>query len=238
MTKKETDELIDLIDSQIAKTANLDRDFSESIDWNKLNIKTSIIRKAARKSLQHLKGKGFTTIDSLIPLCNSLLETGHWVHRTTAFQWSFNLRKQFQPSHFSFLQHWVNNHLHSWGSCDDLCTHSMGYFLMKFPQFVDTVKKWTESDNPYVRRAAAVSFIYALRRGKLFQHIFDISDRLFQDPHHHVLKGYGWMLKEATKHFMDGVFDYVLDHKEEMPRLSLRYAVEKMPEHMRRKAMS
>ncbi len=52
-----------------------------------------------------------------------------------------------------------------------------------------------------------------------------------------VQKGYGWMLKEASKKHQAEVFDYVMKRKAEMPRTALRYAIEKMPAEMRKKAM-
>ncbi|TFG12191.1 DNA alkylation repair protein [Candidatus Thorarchaeota archaeon] len=238
MSKNEETDIIDLVNGEIVQAAELNIDPTENINWNDWDVNTPAVRTAASKALRLLKERGIMTMDSLLPLCESLLDTGQWPHRTIAFQWSFSLKKQFQPRHFAFLDGWVNTYLHSWGSCDDLCTHSMGYFLMKHPQFVESVKKWVQPDNPYVRRAAAVSFIYALRKGKLFEHIFDISDNLMHDTHHHVLKGYGWMLKEATLYFMNDVFEYVMENKEHMPRLSLRYAIEKMPKDMRKKAMA
>ena len=88
------------------------------------------------------------------------------------------------------------------------------------------------------RRASAVSLIYALRRGEYLSPAFEIADNLLNDSDIYVLKGYGWMLKEATKHFSDKVFQYVLDRKNIMPRVSLRYAIEKMPEERRKKAMA
>ena len=52
-----------------------------------------------------------------------------------------------------------------------------------------------------------------------------------------VQKGYGWMLKEASNIFQKQVFDYVMKRKNKMPRTSLRYAIEKMPQSMKKKAM-
>jgi 3-methyladenine DNA glycosylase AlkD len=52
-----------------------------------------------------------------------------------------------------------------------------------------------------------------------------------------VQKGYGWMLKEASKKHQPEVFDYVMSKKARMPRTALRYAIEKMPVEMRRRAM-
>jgi 3-methyladenine DNA glycosylase AlkD len=52
-----------------------------------------------------------------------------------------------------------------------------------------------------------------------------------------VQKGYGWMLKEASKPYQKEVFDFVTSHKAVMPRTALRYAIEKMPADLRAKAM-
>ena len=66
---------------------------------------------------------------------------------------------------------------------------------------------------------------------------FEIADLLFNDEEIYVLKGYGWMLKEASNTYQNEVFAYVMKNKKDMPRTSLRYAIEKMPEKMRKKAM-
>ena len=53
-----------------------------------------------------------------------------------------------------------------------------------------------------------------------------------------VQKGYGWMLKVASKTHQEEVFEYVIRNREVMPRTAFRYAIEKMPEELRRQAMS
>ena len=45
------------------------------------------------------------------------------------------------------------------------------------------------------------------------------------------------MLKEASKDFQKEVFEFVIKNKNEMPRTALRYAIERMPEELRKKAM-
>jgi len=52
-----------------------------------------------------------------------------------------------------------------------------------------------------------------------------------------VQKGYGWMLKVASETYQHEVFDYVMRNKKVMPRTALRYAIEKMPDELRREAM-
>jgi 3-methyladenine DNA glycosylase AlkD len=56
-----------------------------------------------------------------------------------------------------------------------------------------------------------------------------IADRLMQDEHYLVLKGYGWLLKEFSRRNEDAVFNYLIKNRERMPRLAFRYALEKMP---------
>ena len=50
-------------------------------------------------------------------------------------------------------------------------------------------------------------------------------------------KGCGCLLKVASKTHKDEVFHYVVRNRETMPRVTLRYAMEKMPEDRHRQAM-
>jgi 3-methyladenine DNA glycosylase AlkD len=50
-------------------------------------------------------------------------------------------------------------------------------------------------------------------------------------------KGCGWLLKETGKTHSKDVIAFVMDRQDEMPRVSFRYALEKLPEQMRLKAM-
>ncbi len=68
--------------------------------------------------------------------------------------------------------------------------------------------------------------------------MFKIADLLLEDDVDLVGKGYGWMLKEASKLFQEEVFAYVIAHKTHMPRVALRYAIEKMPADLKKQAMT
>ena len=68
--------------------------------------------------------------------------------------------------------------------------------------------------------------------------IFEIADILLLDKGDLVQKGYGWMLKAASKSYQKEVFEYVMKNKTKMPRTALRYAIEKMPKDLKVKAMA
>jgi 3-methyladenine DNA glycosylase AlkD len=209
---------------------------ANGVTWRQIGLRTPDVRRAASRSLTALKRAGFSTIDSVLEAAGQLLSTRGVELRTVAFQWARSFGDTYETKHFEIFRIWLEEYVTGWGSCDDLCVGALGIFLYRFPQFVSEVKTWTRSEKPMTRRAAPVSLIYSLRRGELGEHCYEIADQLLNDEHYLVLKGYGWMLKEATKHFQNKVFEYVMEHRHNMPRLALRYAIEKMPENLRKEA--
>jgi len=45
------------------------------------------------------------------------------------------------------------------------------------------------------------------------------------------------LLKVASIKYPEKVFSYIMDRREKMPRLALRYAIEKMPKKMQQQVM-
>ena len=89
-------------------------------------------------------------------------------------------------------------------------------------------------ENRWLRRASAVTLIILARQGRFLEDVFEIADILLQDKDDLVQKGYGWMLKEASREHEKEVYNYIIRKREFMPRTALRYAIEKMPEDKRR----
>jgi 3-methyladenine DNA glycosylase AlkD len=126
----------------------------------------------------------------------------------------------------------------NWASCDTLCNHTIGSFIEMYPEFLTGLKRWALSDIRWVKRASSVSLIIPAKNGKFLKDIFEMADILLTDRDDMVQKGYGWMLKAASKAHEKEVFDYVIKHKSVMPRTSLRYAIEKMPNELKVLAMA
>ncbi|MDO9326609.1 MAG: DNA alkylation repair protein, partial [Methanoregula sp.] len=126
----------------------------------------------------------------------------------------------------------------NWASCDGFCNHTMGDFIEEYPEYIDELKRWTQSENRWMRRAAAVSLIIPAKHGKFLNESIEIADLLLTDGDDMVQKGYGWLLKEASRKHERVVFDYVMKNKKVMPRTALRYAIELMPQELKAKAMA
>ncbi|MCU0607966.1 MAG: DNA alkylation repair protein [Candidatus Edwardsbacteria bacterium] len=198
-------------------------------------VRTPRVRAISAEYYHEVKGRSKAGIFSL---CDRLLSYGTCEERAIAFDWAYRLRKQYEPSDFKIFQRWLRDHVDNWGGVDDLCCHTFGAFIDRFPEYLPSVFKWTTAKPWHMRRAAAVILIYPVRQGKYFANVLRTSDALLRDEHYLVQKGYGWLLKEATKEFPRQVLAYVLEHKADMPRTALRYAIEKMPEAWKQRAMA
>lgn len=77
----------------------------------------------------------------------------------------------------------------------------------------ENLKVWTKSNNRWLRRAAAVTLVLPTRKGKFLTDIFEIADSLLHGTDDLVRKGYGWVLKEASKAHQSEVFSYVMGNK-------------------------
>lgn len=157
-----------------------------------------------------------------------------------ACNWSYYLSKKYGAEDFKVFEKWVANYVSNWASCDTLCTHAIGTFIEAYPEYLANLKLWARSKNRWMRRAAAVSLIIPGKHGKFLDDIFEIADILLLDKEDLVQKGYGWMLKVASQVNQANqkkIFAYVMKNKDIMPRTALRYAIEKMPEDLKKKAM-
>ncbi len=197
-------------------------------------VKTAIVTKIARKHFQEVKPLGKREI---FALCEELLKSDYTEEAFIAFEWAYWLRDEYEPSDFIVFERWLNKYVNNWAKCDSLCNHAIGSFVEKYPQYIGNLKNWTRSENRWLKRASAVTLIIPAKQGEFLKDIFEIADSLLQDKDDLVQKGYGWMLKEASRMHQKEVYDYVLRNSKLMPRTALRYAIEKMPEDLRRLAM-
>jgi 3-methyladenine DNA glycosylase AlkD len=197
-------------------------------------VKSAVVVKIAKESFKEIKEKDKSEI---FEMCEELWQSGFLEESFVACNWCYALRKSFEPKDFKVFERWIEKYVSNWASCDTFCNHTMGEFVVMYPEFLVEFKKMSKSKNKWVRRAAAASLIVPAKKGKFLKDVFEISDILLQDKEDMVQKGYGWMLKVASQAHQKEVFEYVMKNKKNMPRTALRYAIEKMPKGLKQKAM-
>ncbi len=200
-----------------------------------VHLSTPLVRKVSSRFFP--KGAR-SDKERIFGLCEALLETKDGCARTIAFDWAFRIRKLYSRNDFGVFERWLGRYVDSWGSCDDLCTHALGYLIFMFPDLSAKARLWARSRNRWVRRAAAVALIYSLRRGRQMASALAVEDALLHDNDDTVQKGCGWMLKEADRFFHAELIGYLVRRRTAIPRVTLRYATEKMPQAVRARLLA
>lgn len=224
--------LIERIDEKTLESSN--RFFKEGEEALVHGVKMNEVSKVGKEFYTRIKERPKTEI---FELCEELWKSGYLEEAVVACIWSESLYKKYEPSDFKVFEHWLADYVNNWADCDTLCNHTIGTFVMMYPEYINELKKWAQSPGRWVKRGAAVTLIIPARKGMFLDDIFEIADTLLLDKDDMVQKGYGWMLKAASQAFQKEVFDFVVSKKAVMPRTALRYAIEKMPGELRAEAM-
>ena len=217
-------------DPEIRKTSQ--QFFKEEITC--YGMKSATVIAIAKKYWKVIKGRSKPEI---FALCEELYQSGYIEESFIVSNWAHALSGRYEREDLVVFRHWIDTYITNWASCDGFCNHTIGDFIDQYPEYIDELKRWTQSENRWMRRAAAVSLIVPAKHGKFLNDSMEIADLLLTDSDDMVQKGYGWLLKEASRKHTDEIFSYVMKHKKEMPRTALRYAIELMPKNLKAEAM-
>ncbi|MCE5197469.1 MAG: DNA alkylation repair protein [Armatimonadota bacterium] len=186
------------------------------------------------KQLFHNAEKTWTVAEAM-DLCDVLLS--HKILEVTLFALTFLARFAEQMGEAEFLrcEGWLRENLcDSWAAVDHLGPHVLDTVVCNHPEFIERIMTWTHSDNRWLRRASAVTFILLARQGKFLDVAYNIASKLFADKSDDLVqKGNGWLLREAGMTDPDRLQQFLLAHGPDIPRTTLRYAIEKFPKEQR-----
>ncbi|MBU3073074.1 DNA alkylation repair protein [Clostridium estertheticum] len=190
------------------------------------HIKTGDIRNLSAKLYKIVPDK---SIDGVLKICEILLEEYNWELGVIAFDWANRIRKYYTIETYDVFYSWLKKYVRGWGDCDDFCTHAFGQLLIQQKDIFRKILNWTKDEDFWVRRASAVILIPAILKDDYAGiHPLEIANKLLNDENDLVCKGYGWMLKSLSKVDEELVIEYLEKKHSIMPRVSFRYAIEKI----------
>ncbi|MBU1041477.1 MAG: DNA alkylation repair protein [Proteobacteria bacterium] len=173
----------------------------------------------------------------LTALCDQLWDSGVFEEASVACKWCARALPSLGLEGFDVFERWLATRVDNWAHCDDLSSHCVGGLLALYPETIERTVPWLSSPNRWLRRAGAVSLVLPARHGLYLHHVFRVADVLLTDEDDLVRKGYGWLLKEASRAWPREVLEFILPRRGRMPRVALRYAIEFMPPDWCRRAM-
>jgi 3-methyladenine DNA glycosylase AlkD len=97
----------------------------------------------------------------------------------------------------------------------------------------DILYRLAKSKNMWEQRIAIVS-TWAFIRNRELEDTLAISELLLDHPHDLIHKAVGWMLRELSKRDEIAMLQFIETHYKRIPRTTLRYAIERLPEDVRK----
>lgn len=114
---------------------------------------------------------------------------------------------------------------------DTSAPYIVGAHLLEGPR--DALLSLANSSSVWERRISIVSTFAFLKRGEM-EDTFQLSELLLDDAHELIHKAVGWALRETGEVSRDRLLRFLKEHYEHLPRTTLRYAIEHLPENQRK----
>ena len=137
-------------------------------------------------------------------------------------------------AHFEIWLDWVRQgYINNWDLIDVFAPR-IGAVLVDRKTTMPLLRKLTKSKSLWERRTAILLTFAHLRAGSVEESL-EIAELLVDDSHDLINKAVGWALREVGNRHPVALQQFLTEHAVTMPRVALRYAIEKRPESERRR---
>ena len=117
----------------------------------------------------------------------------------------------------------VNN----WDLVDTSAPYITGDYFYRNTKKRGMLFEFSKSENLWIRRISIISTFYFIRKNE-FNETLEIAKTLINDEQDLIHKAVGWMLREVFKRDKELVKTFLRNNYDQLPRVMLRYAIEKM----------
>ena len=192
-----------------------------------LGVSTKEIRRVARDFRQ------LSVPDVRRLMCSRVHEERSLAH--AILRWKFEKGCEAdQMRIFNFyLRH--RGTIHSWDGVDDSAPYIVGPYLLQRDK--SPLYKLARSQRIWDRRIAIVATLWFIRQGHLSDTL-KIAKILLKDKEDLIHKACGWALREVGKRDLTALKGFLKQHCRTMPRIMLRYAIERFEDPERRRYLS
>ena len=117
--------------------------------------------------------------------------------------------------------------INNWDLVDTSAPHITGDYFYRNKKKRGMMFEFSESESLWIRRISIISTFYFIRKNE-FSETLEIAKTLINDEQDLIHKAVGWMLREVYKRDKELVKTFLRSNYDQLPRVMLRYAIEKM----------
>lgn len=146
--------------------------------------------------------------------------------------WQARNKKTSNAEREKIYRAYIDNHkwIDNWGLVDRSAPYVVGGYL--YGKDKKPLYDLAKSENPMERRTAIVSTYFFIRKNEI-EDTFKIAEILINDKDEYVQKAVGSWVREAGKRNEEKLKNFLVKHASKMPRITLRYAIEKFDKETR-----
>jgi 3-methyladenine DNA glycosylase AlkD len=143
-------------------------------------------------------------------------------------------RKTYDRDLFFRIEPWVLHNLTNWALVDGFCSEVLSPLLAKHGDLERELPRWMGDSSLWMRRAALVALVPFARKGQRLDRVYELAVLALPSAEDLMHKALGWLLREAGKTDAQRLETFLRQHCSQIPRTSVRYAIERFPETQRK----
>ncbi|MDA8091875.1 MAG: DNA alkylation repair protein [Nitrospiraceae bacterium] len=194
-------------------------------------VPVPFIEKMARDFKRENKG-----IDkkSLFGLVERLWNSEYHQEKTLAIKLLQQFNKHLDYESMPMLERMLSDST-GWDHVDGIASHLVETVLRKDRKAYGYLKKWSKSENFWMRRASLISQILLFREGKGDKELFfGFAEKMIDEKEFFIRKAIGWALRDMSKADPDAVFGFLVKFKDRASGLTLREGSKRLHESKRK----
>ncbi len=176
------------------------------------------------------------TWEEIIDGCDRLFcETGILEAQVFALKLLARFKRRFDRLLWERIDDNWFAHIDNWASCDHLFIDVVGYYPLLDDRYLEELREWSKSEDPWRRRVSFSSMIRFVRNtknnelsAKAVDFVLELQSTLINDKAYYVRKAIPWLLRECTKTHPDKVEVFIREHLSSFKRAELKDASRKL----------
>jgi 3-methyladenine DNA glycosylase AlkD len=201
-----------------------------------LGVKTPAVRSLARDV--ELAVRGQWSVADAVAFCDRLSQRRYHEEKVVGLLVLGRFHRQFPRTLYRTAKGWITDgRFRNWAGIDTLCPAVLTPLVERYPDVGRRIAGWANARLLWLRRAAAVTFVPRARHGENLDTAYRIATALRAEREDLVQKAAGWLLREAGKTDAARLERFLLELGPDLPRTTVRYAIERFPEARRRRLL-
>ncbi|GBD32997.1 MAG: hypothetical protein KatS3mg081_0065 [Gemmatimonadales bacterium] len=201
-----------------------------------IGVNTPRLREIERKLYQATKDTW--TAAEAVEFAEGLFKEKYIEARSLGVMLLARFHRSFEPTLFARARGWLaGNRLNNWALTDLVATKILAPLVERHSDLAERLRPWAKSNSVWVRRAALATLVPFARKGQHLALAYGIAASVFEDEEELIHKATGWLLRECGKTNPRRLEAYLGAHGPRIPRITLRYAIERFPAAKRKEIL-